>query len=141
MKHIDEIPLDELQQALENVDEKKPAQRLITAIAYKNGITQTELAEWYGVQRRTIYNWLKRLDTDATLEEAVTDAHRSGRNRKLSRPQQRAFERTVNEPPDTAGYDAQAWSPRLVQKYLREAHDVEYSLPSCRRLLKEARSA
>ena len=39
----------ELQQALATADGKKPTQRLITAIAYKHGVTQTELAEWYGV--------------------------------------------------------------------------------------------
>jgi transposase len=55
------------------VDGKKPTQRLLAAIAYKNGILQTELAEWYDVQRRTIYNWLKRLDIDESLEQAVPD--------------------------------------------------------------------
>jgi len=29
-----------------------------------NGVTQTELAEWYDVQRRTIYSWFKRRDID-----------------------------------------------------------------------------
>ncbi|SEP14334.1 Helix-turn-helix domain-containing protein [Halorientalis persicus] len=62
MNHLDEIVVEELQDALDNVDGKKPTQRLLAAIAYKNGVSQTELAEWYDVQRRTIYNWLKRLD-------------------------------------------------------------------------------
>ena len=54
---------------------KKPTQRLLAAVPYKYDVTQTELAEWYGVQRRTIYSWLTRLDTDEPLEQAVTDAH------------------------------------------------------------------
>lgn len=85
MDHLDQISVTELQEALDNVEGKKPTQRLLVAIAYKNGVTQTELAEWYDVQRRTIYNWLNRLDTDTSLEQAVTDAHRSGRSRKLSK--------------------------------------------------------
>jgi len=36
------------------------------------------------------------------------------------------------------GVDAPAWTPALVQEYLDETYDVEYSIPSCRRLLKEA---
>jgi transposase len=52
---------------------KKPTQRLLAAIAYKNGVSQTELAKWYDVQRRTIYSWLKRLDTDEPLEQAVSN--------------------------------------------------------------------
>jgi len=138
MEHLTEISVEELQDALDNVDGKKPTQRLLAAIAYKNGVTQTELTEWYGVQRRTIYNWLKRLDTDESLEQAITDDHRSGRKRKLSESQQQEFEDTVHEPPEEVGIDAPAWTPALVQQYLEETYDVEYSIPSCRRLLKEA---
>lgn len=64
--------------------ERSRPQRLLAAITYKNGATQSELAEWYGVQRRTIYSWLKRLVSVESFELTVTDAHRSGRKRKLS---------------------------------------------------------
>jgi transposase len=138
VEHLDEISVEELQDALDNVEGNKPTQRLLAAIAYKNGVTQTELAEWYDVQRRTIYSWLKRFDTDESLEQAVTDAHRSGRKRKLSEREQKEFEETVHDPPGEVGIDAPAWTPGLVQEYLQETYDAEYSLPSCRRLLKEA---
>jgi transposase len=138
MEHLDDISVRELQDALDEVDGAKPAQRLLAAIAYKNGVTQTELAEWYGVERRTIYSWLKRLDTDEPLDAAVTDARRPGRDRKLSAAQREEFERAVNESPDGVGYDEPVWTPRLVQRHLRATYGVEYSIPSCRRLLKEA---
>ncbi|RDZ50188.1 IS630 family transposase, partial [Haloferax sp. Atlit-10N] len=138
MKHLDEITVEELHDALDNVDGKKPTQRLLAAIAYKNGVTQTELAEWYGVQRRTIYSWLKRLDTDESLDQAVSDDKRTGRKRKLSETQQKEFEETLHEPPQEVGIDAPAWTPALVQDFLKETYGVEYSIPSCRRLLKEA---
>lgn len=138
MDHLDEISVGELQDALATVNGNKPTQRLLAAIAHKNGVTQTELAEWHGTGRRTIYSWLNRLDTDEPLEQAVTDAHRSGRKRKLSETQQQEFERTVQESPREIGLDAPAWTPALVEEFLKETYDVEYSLPSCRRLLKEA---
>ena len=138
MDHLDEISVEELQDALDNVDGNKPTQRLLAAIAYKNGVTQTELAEWYGTGRRTIYSWLMRLDTDESLEQAVTDAKRTGRKRKLSESQQQEFEETVHDPPTEVGYDAPAWTPALVQDFLQDTYGVEYSYPSCRRLLKEA---
>jgi transposase len=136
--HLNEISVEELQDALDNVDGNKPTQRLLAAIAYKNGVTQTELAEWYDVQRRTIYSWLNRLDTDESLEQAVSDDKRSGRKRKLSQSRQEKFEETVHNPPEEVGIDAPAWTPALAQEYLEETYGVEYSLPSCRRLLKEA---
>ncbi len=37
--HLDEIPVEELQNTLDNVDGKKPTQRLLAAIAYKNGVS------------------------------------------------------------------------------------------------------
>ena len=134
MNHLDEITVEELQDALDNVDDKKPTQRLLAAIAYKNGVTRTELAEWYDVQRRTIYSWLKRLATDESLEQAVSDAKRTGRKRKLSESQQEKFEETVHHPPEEVGIDA----PALVQEFLDGTYGVKYSIPSCRRLLKEA---
>ena len=137
MDHLDEISVEDLQQALDNVEGKKPTQRLLAAIAYKNGVTQIELAEWYDVERKTIYNWLKRLDAES-LEHAVEDAHRSGRKRKLSEEQQKQFHQTLHEPPSEIGYDAPAWTPKLVRSHLEETYDVEYSIPSCRRLMKEA---
>ncbi|MEY7849105.1 helix-turn-helix domain-containing protein [Natrarchaeobius sp. A-rgal3] len=54
------------------------------AITYKNGVAQTELAEWHNTGRQTIYSWFKRLDTDGSLEQAVTDTHQSGRKQNLS---------------------------------------------------------
>ena len=138
MDHLDEISVKELQDALDNVEGNKPTQRLLAAIAYKNGVTQTELAEWHDTGRRTIYSWLKRLDTEESLEQAVTDNKRTGRKRKLSDSEQQEFEETVYEPPEEVGIDAPAWTPALVQEYLQETYGVEYSIPSCRRLLKEA---
>ncbi|GAB7020964.1 hypothetical protein JCM18750_38260 [Halostagnicola bangensis] len=54
MDHLDEISVGELRDALDNVERKKPIQRLLAEIACKRGVIQTELAEWYDVQRRTI---------------------------------------------------------------------------------------
>jgi transposase len=138
VNHLDEISVNELQDALENVERKKPTQRLLAAIAYKNGVTQTELAEWHDVQRRTIYSWLKRLDTDESLERAMSDNKRTGRKRKLSEKQLEELEEIVHEPPREVDIDAPAWTPTLVREYVEETYGVKYSIPSCRRLLKEA---
>jgi transposase len=134
VNHLDEISVEELQDALDNVDGTKPTQRLLAAIAYKNGVTQTELAEWYGVQRRTIHSWLNRLDTDESIEQAVRDNKRTGRKQKLSEERQEEFEATVHDSPGEVGIDA----PALVQQFLEETYGVEYSIPSCRRLLKQS---
>ncbi len=120
MEHLEEISTEDLQNVLDNVEGKKPTQRLLAAIVYKNGVSQIELTEWYGVERKTIYNWLTRLDTDESLEQTVTDAHRSGRKRKLSETEQEQFEATVHKSPEEVGLDALAWTPPLYSTILRK---------------------
>jgi transposase len=85
MDQLGEIVVEELQDALNDVDSTKQIQRLLAAIAYKNGVTQTDLAEWHATGRRTIYRWLMRFDTDDPLAQAASDAHRTWRKRKLSK--------------------------------------------------------
>lgn len=138
MQYLDDVSVEALQNALDGVEKKQPAERLLAAIAYKNGITQTELARWHDVRRRTIYNWLKRLDTAGSLERAATDDPRNGRKRKLSDTQLTQFRKVVHASPDAVGMDATAWTPALAQQYITQTYDVEYSIPSCRRLLREA---
>jgi transposase len=137
MAHLEAVTVEELQRALATAEGKKPTQRLITAIAYKHGVTQTELAEWYDVQRRTIYNWLSRFD-ERPIEEAITDDDRPGRPRKLAPDQQEQLYETLRAPPSDAGYEAASWTPALVGEHVADAFDVDYSEPSCRRLLREA---
>ena len=137
MEHLAEITLEELRQALEEVEGKRETQRLLAAIAYKNGISQTELAAWYGVPRKTIYNWLVRLE-ERPLHTAVQDKPKPGRSRKLTPNEQNELEVTLQESPEAVGLDEPAWHPTLLQQYLQDVYDVEYSVPSCRRLMKEA---
>jgi len=76
--------------------------------------------------------------TNESLEHAVANIYRSGRNRKLLETQQQESEETVHDSPEAVGIDAPAWTLALVQQFLEETYGVEYSYPSCRRLLKEA---
>lgn len=76
MEHLEEITIDDLHEALDRVNGKRPTQRLVAAIAYKNGVSQTELAYWFDTGRRTIYSWLMRFETDEPLWEAVADDQR-----------------------------------------------------------------
>lgn len=105
MIHLDGIELDGLHEALEKVEGKQPIKQPLTAIPYKNGVTQTELAKGNDTCRRTIYNPLKRFDTNEPRADAETDGHRSGKNRKLVDKQLEEFRKTVREPPTKAGDD------------------------------------
>jgi transposase len=134
---LESVTVDELQEALDEVDDKRPVQRLSAAIAYKDGVEQQRIADWFDVERKTIYNWITRFEDGVSIADA-TDTQRSGRNRKISEDQLTEFREMVQQPPAEAGFDAPAWTPRLVRKVLADRYDADYSIASCRRLLKEA---
>ncbi len=136
MERLEDVPVEELRTALERVEGKKPAMRLLAAIAYKHGVTQTELAEWYGVERKTIYNWFTRIE-EGPIEEAVVDEKRPGRPPKLGREAREALRADLERSPTDVGYDGEVWTPDLVREHVRTRFGVEYSESSCRRLLLE----
>lgn len=137
MEHLADTTVGDLRQTLDSVAEKTPVLRLVAAIAYKNGITQSELAEWFDVERKTIYNWLTRLDGQ-DLDEAIQDDHRPGRPRKLSNDQLDELNETLQNPPTEVGFDTPAWTTELLQEFIHNKFEIEYSRSSCRRLMKEA---
>jgi len=136
MERLEDVPVEELRTALERVEGKKPAMRLLAAIAYKHGVTQTELAEWYGVERKTIYNWFTRIE-EGPIEEAVVDEKRPGRPPKLGREAREVLRADLERSPTDVGYDGEVWTPDLVREHVRTRFGVEYSESSCRRLLLE----
>jgi transposase len=133
MEALDGLSTADLRDALDAVDAKTPALRLVAAIAYSEGITQRELATWFGVERKTIYNWLSRIDPD-DVAGSVQDAPRPGRPRKLTPAQQADLAATLDAPPED---DAERWSAPRLQEYIAATYGVDYSLPSCRRILAE----
>lgn len=136
MPTLADTTVEELRSALMVVEGKKPALRLVAAIAYKHGVTQSALAEWFGVERKTIYNWLSRLE-EGDLTEMARDETRPGRPSKLSPDEHERLEDALHRPPREVGFDVPAWTTGLARRFLEEAFDVEYSPPSCRRLMRE----
>lgn len=128
------VSVEELRAALEEVEEKKPTQRLLLAILYKQGPSVPMIAEWFDMRADTIYRWFSEMEREPLLE-AVYDDNRPGRPAKLSDEQRAAFEGALQESPAKVGIDAAAWTPTLARRYLRDAFGVEYTLRHVRRLM------
>ena len=142
MARLEHLTVEQLHDALDEVNGKRPIQRILAAISYKDGVTQETLADRHGVSQKTIYSWLQRFTPESldgtTIAQSATDDDRPGRPRRLTDEEQNQLENHLHEPPAAAGIEAPAWTPALLQEFLRDTFDVEYSRPSCRRLLKEA---
>lgn len=140
MARLEEVTADELREYLDIVQEKRPTLRLVVGINYKEGVSQSELADWYAISRTTVHNWLNRLErlTDETVEDAIYDAERPGRPAKLSPNQWDEIVSILEESPPEAGIDAPHWTPQLVQNLIRENFGVEYSRRHVRKILNQA---
>jgi transposase len=140
MAHLEEIAADDLRQILAEVEGKQATQRVMVGLNYKNGQTQAELAEIYGVTEKTIYNWLCRLDrlADEPVEEVVYDDDRSGRPPKLTDAEHERLEEVLLQSPTEVDYNAPAWTPALAQRYIAETFDVDYCIRQVRNLMTEA---
>lgn len=138
MAALEDVSAADLRDALAETDGSRASTRLIAALAYRHGVTQTELAGWFDVERKTVYNWLRDLDERPDdLAEAARDDPRPGRPRKLTAEQRSALASVLEGPPAAAGFDAETWDASLLQRHVREAYDVDYSRPTCRRQLAE----
>lgn len=140
MGRLENISTEQLREYLEKVEQKAETLRLVVGINYKNGITQSELADWYGVSRTTIHNWLDRLERldSEPLDEVIHDEQRSGRPSKLTQSEREKVFSVLQDPPSELGVDAPAWSPPLVRAYISEAFGVDYTLRHVRDLMNEA---
>ena len=136
MPELDQITVGELRSELDRVESKTPTLRLVVGLNYKHGATQTEIAEQYGLARKTVYNWLKRLETQP-LEQAIVDADRPGRPPKLSSGERKELAQTLRQPPSATDYSVERWTTQLVKELVVERFGVEYSTSHIRRLMRE----
>ncbi|RJS99465.1 winged helix-turn-helix domain-containing protein [Halococcus sp. IIIV-5B] len=144
MAHLENVTADELRGLLDEVEGKRPTQRLMLALNYKEeSVTQPTLAARYGVSEGTVHNWLARLDRLETEppEEVLYDQKRGpkpGQSRALSPDQLDRLAAALHDAPTAVGYDATAWTTTLAQRYIAETFDVEYCRRHVRRLMSEA---
>jgi chromosome segregation and condensation protein ScpB len=54
MDYLENVTVKKLQEILAEVDEKKPVQRILAGIAYKDGVEQQTIAERHDVHPNTV---------------------------------------------------------------------------------------
>lgn len=133
---LETISIDELTAALETVERKKPTQRLMIAILYKQGPSVPMIADWFDMREQTLYRWLRSMENEPLLD-AIHDEPPPGRPSKLTEDERDKFETVLQSPPAEIGYEASTWTPSLASQYLREECGVNYTSRHVRRLLNE----
>lgn len=136
MVRLEDISKEDLWQLLDDIDGSVPTQRVLVAIATKQGDSTSRLADRHNVSQQTIRNWLSRFES-RPLEDAPFDDPRAGRPRKLTKEEHDRLMGELQESPEAVGFDRQSWFPRLVYHHLQSEYGVEYSLRHIRRLCRK----
>ena len=117
MAELDHLSVEQLHDAIDELDDTRAVQWIIVAISSNDGVTQQTLADRHGVSRKTVYSWMERFSPgsldETTIPQAATDEDRPGRPRRLANTQQNELEpiavRTTDRGGDRrAGVDAGA---------------------------------
>lgn len=137
MGRLDGITLEELHELREETEGEIPRERVLAAIARKQGDTLNRLAERHGVAEKTIRNWLDRF-AEESLADAPYDADRSGRPPKLSEEEYSSLLDDLKRSPEEFGYERQAWTSKLALHHIEDEYGVEYTLRHTRNIMKEA---
>jgi ferredoxin len=84
MARLENVQLDTLQERLEEVESRTATQRLMAAIAAKQGVSVSDLADWYGFSQESVEEWIQEFESDG-VDEVVREIERfelPGRNVK-----------------------------------------------------------
>jgi transposase len=122
MGKLEELDVDQLKAALDEVTSAKGAKRLMVALAYKDGVDVDVLSDRYSIPQSTIYYWLDRFE-ERGIEGALEDEQRPGRPPKLTAEQRAEVESWLTDPPE----GIKEWTARQLQQRIAEEFDVEYS--------------
>lgn len=136
MSKLEDVSAERLRDALDDVTDAKAAKRLMIALSYKDDESVEAMSERYGIPMATLYSWLDRFETKS-IPEALEDEQRPGRPPKLATAEREALRNDLDQPPTAHGYDADDWTPELIQTHIETAYDVTYSVGHVRTLLRE----
>lgn len=136
MTKLETTASSELREALDGTVDAKATQRLMVAIAYKDGVPVSRLSRRYGIPESTIYYWLERIESKP-LSEAIHDETRPGRPPKLTDAQREEVAEWLKGSPKVHDFDRDEWSVALLRERIRDVYDVDYSTGHVRRLFEQ----
>ncbi|XVH31661.1 helix-turn-helix domain-containing protein [Haloferacaceae archaeon DSL9] len=137
MRYLDDVSIDDLRSRL-RTDGDKPTLRLVVAVDYAAGRSVTDIAEAYGIPRRTVYSWLERFDS-ASIDEAIADRDRPGRPRRLPPDARRTVRRWIDADDPSAVAEGEnapdSWTPKSLAAQIERVYGVGFSPRHVRRWL------
>ena len=125
------VSLDELKRRYRHEKDARVKIRIHMVMRAWEGASARQVAREHHISHTTVAPWVRRSNEDGF--EGLSDKPRSGAPARIT-PQR--LQKLLAKPPTHYGYQAPAWSPRLVRAFLEERYGVKYQLSSIYRVLK-----
>jgi transposase len=107
----------------------------MAVLAYRQGRSVREIANWLQVSRQIIYRWLDLFERSRDKGLALLDAPRSGRPSQWDLAMEVALMKLLKHLPSELGFFASQWTVPLLQEQLRNDVGVLHSEHTVRRAL------
>lgn len=104
--------------------------------AVSRGMAMLDVADAYGIERTTLYRWMKRYEKDGS--NGLHRKNGSGRPRKLEELDESDLRSIVLEPASSFGYETDLWTVGRVHQVITEQYEVVVSRDTIWRRLREA---
>jgi transposase len=112
--------------------------RLDCVLLVAEGRSCLEVAEWFGVDKRTIERWVHAAYGQGI--DGLIDLPHGGRPKKLSAAEVQSIWLGLQSPPSACGYRDPAWTGKRLAMHIEKCHGIQLSVRSCQRMLASCRT-
>lgn len=123
-----------IRRALHSAHDGHLLHRLDGVLLVAEGRSCSEVANWFGVNRRTIERWVHAADLRGADGLAEHHQH-GGRPAKLSATQRLEIGLALLTAPSELGYSERRWTGKRLALHLVRRYRLELSVRSCQRLI------
>lgn len=117
---------------LHHARDARQLRRLLAVLECDRGESVSSVAEFLGVSRQSIYNWIERAHRQGDIGDFL-DAPRTGRPIKTGEAFDTLLRILLMLPPQQFGYHAHCWTVPMLQDQLKQNMGEEYSASTVRR--------
>jgi transposase len=124
----------QLEQLIRSAGDARQICRAQALLWLAEGDSIEEIADRFGVDRRTVYNWVTRFEQRAALplEQRLADGIRSGRPAIALHVIDELLDAVLDDDPREHGYQSTLWTAGLLQCCLKKTHHIEVCSKSVR---------
>ena len=122
-----------IQQALATDRSGKLLHRLDCVLMVAQGHRCSEVADWIGVDRRTIERWVHAAYVNGI--DGLVEVHAGGRPATFTPAQMESVWPVLQASPQAFGYPESQWTGKRLARHLANRHGITMSVRTCQRLI------